>query len=208
MNNQSMLPTARKDNLIVKELQDELLIYDTTENKAFCLNKTAWMIMDQCDGQTTMAEAAKRIGKKLKTDVDEQVFWMALTQLKRNGLLDKSTPIPEIPKVSRRDLVGSTMTLGIALPAIFALGVAPPIVSGQCVETGSSCIGAGTQGNCCGGVCGNFPGSFCCSSPGGVNTPPGSVFGCGLTPGGSCQPCASSCCSGIVEGTNPNCTCA
>ena len=37
MSNQ--LPLARKDKLVVRELADEVLVYDLTRNKAFCLNR-------------------------------------------------------------------------------------------------------------------------------------------------------------------------
>lgn len=154
----NILPTARKSNLVVQDADKELLIYDVDRHKAFCLNETLRLILEQCDGKTTFEQASANIKKVLRTDLDNQIFWMALGQLKRNHLLDELEPIPEIPKVSRRDLVMSTMALGISLPAVFALGVSPPqglISTGQCITNLDNCPPANpefSQGVCCPGL--------------------------------------------------------
>lgn len=151
MKKENLLPKACRENLVVQDADKELLIYDMDRQKAFCLNHASKLILEQCDGKTTFEQAAANIGKKLKTQVDDQIFWMALGQLKRNGLLDESAPMPNIPKVSRRDLVMSSMALGISLPAVFALSVAPPTGSlGQCSTAGQVCMGdGGAPGTCC-----------------------------------------------------------
>jgi len=46
MNNHhpAQLPLARKDQLIVKEVDDEVLVYDLKTDQAHCLNKTAALV--------------------------------------------------------------------------------------------------------------------------------------------------------------------
>ena len=51
-NNQ--VPKARQEQLIVKELPDELLIYDLKRDKAHCLNETAALVWKNCDGHKTV----------------------------------------------------------------------------------------------------------------------------------------------------------
>ena len=46
-------PTARKSGLVVQEMPDELLVYDTENNKAHCLNTTAAFVWKSCDGKKT-----------------------------------------------------------------------------------------------------------------------------------------------------------
>jgi hypothetical protein len=52
---------------------DEVLIYDLKQHKAHCLNKTAALVWNHCDGETSVSEmatllqkeAAPRLAKKL-----------------------------------------------------------------------------------------------------------------------------------------------
>ena len=53
-------PVRRSDGMIVKELADEVLVYDSTASKAFCLNKTSAIVWNACDGHTSVAEIATR----------------------------------------------------------------------------------------------------------------------------------------------------
>jgi hypothetical protein len=34
-------PKNRKNDIVIQELKDEILIYDLTTNKAYCLNETS-----------------------------------------------------------------------------------------------------------------------------------------------------------------------
>ena len=37
---------AKKDNIVVQKLDDETLVYDRKENKAFCLNETSALVWE------------------------------------------------------------------------------------------------------------------------------------------------------------------
>ena len=52
------LPRARQASLIIKEVDDETLIYDLETDKAHCLNSTASRVWKSCDGRTSVAEIA------------------------------------------------------------------------------------------------------------------------------------------------------
>lgn len=219
MTDPSILPKARKANLVVQTLEKELLIYDLDENKAYCLNETARLIYDQCDGKTTMAQAAKRVGKKLKSPVDDQIFQMALYQLKTNNLLDADASVENIQKVSRRRLVQTGLALGVALPAIGALVVpAGSVLVGTCRGPQQSCTG--TQ-DCCDNTFIPCNGGICCAALGtscvpgacceGLNC--GNIFSNSDSAAVCCFPdnvlCEgpSACCSGFCDFSIENGTC-
>lgn len=52
------LPKARQSQLIVKDLPDEVLVYDLDRDKAHCLNHTAGMVWKNCDGKSNVTEIA------------------------------------------------------------------------------------------------------------------------------------------------------
>jgi hypothetical protein len=164
--NQNFLPVARKENLVVQELSEELLVYDLRRNKALCLNQTAKLILEQCDGKTTFREAAEHIKGKTKAEISDEIFWVALEQLKKNNLLNESQMLAEIPKVSRRDLMRSGLALSLALPLITSL-VAPSAVqaqSGACTPAGDICsVDLNGMDNCCPQLsCTMQVSGFCC----------------------------------------------
>src|SRR4030095_5689768 len=99
------LPQARRDQLVVRELPDEVLIYDLVRDKAHCLNQSAAAIWRLCDGQTTPAQIAKKLEKELGTP-DERVIWLALEELGKQHLLDERVRWPAaLPPLSRREAI-------------------------------------------------------------------------------------------------------
>lgn len=161
MSETKVLPNARKTNIVVQHLEKDLLIYDIDAGKAFCLNETARLIFEHCDGKNTLPQAAKKIGKKLKSPVDEQVFQMALYQLQRSNLLDNDSSATAVPRVSRRDLMRSGLALSVALPMVSTLVVpssAHAQSAGGCVNPQGTCT---ASQSCCSMVC---SGTMCCVS--------------------------------------------
>ena len=69
MKNAAQLPRARTDNLVIRELDDETLVYDTARDEAHCLNRTAALVWKLCDGQTTAMQAAR----SLRNEVDGSI---------------------------------------------------------------------------------------------------------------------------------------
>ena len=58
-------PTARRDRLIVRELENETLVYDQANDEAHCLNQTAALVWKHCDGRTTVDEIVTSLGAEL-----------------------------------------------------------------------------------------------------------------------------------------------
>src|SRR4051794_40480071 len=55
-------PLARKSELVVEELGDELLVYDLTRNEAHSLGALAARVWRACDGETTPDEMSTKLG--------------------------------------------------------------------------------------------------------------------------------------------------
>src|SRR5260221_6727268 len=98
-----LAPKARKNKLIVKELSNEVLIYDENNHQAHCLNETAALVWKFCDGRTSIPKMTRRLEKELSVAVAEQTVWLALKRLEASRLLHvPATPQGLIPHTSRR----------------------------------------------------------------------------------------------------------
>ena len=50
------VPLSRRENLVVQEMDNELMIYDLTDNKAFCLNETSAIVWQLCNGKNSITK--------------------------------------------------------------------------------------------------------------------------------------------------------
>jgi len=149
-----LLPLARTDALVIKELEDEVLVYDLQRHKAHCLNPTAASVWKRCDGKFAVTEMAHLLEKELKTPVKDEIVWLALQQLDKFHLLQQRGTVSSGGLgLSRRDLVRRIGISAALLPAIISI-TAPPAAQAQtCVADGKDCL---TDGQCCSGRCRSF----------------------------------------------------
>lgn len=158
-----MLPTARKDDLVVQEMGDEVLVYDLRTDKAICLNRTSALVWRSCDGSRTAAEIAAGLERELGQPVTEELVWFALDQLSGEKLLAEGESVAEtFGGLSRREIIKRIgLTTAVALPLISSL-VAPPVAYAQScnpamdmLPTGCPCTNPSNclNGNCVGGMC-------------------------------------------------------
>lgn len=149
------LPRKREQRLVIDELPDEVLVYDLDRHKAHCLNQTAALVWQQCDGKSTTAQIAQRLAKKLQAPFGEDLVWLALRQLEKLHLLEQPISLPsQFAGITRREMV---RTLGIAaavaVPLVTSIVSPTPAQASTCVGSGAVC-GGGI--NCCfGHVCSN-----------------------------------------------------
>ena len=151
-----MKPQVRKDGLVVKELPDEMLVYDLERHRAHCLNQTAALVWKHCDGQTNAKEIAALLQKELKAPpgkLDERFVWLALDRLGKAHLLEERLGRPpEAARFARRELVrklGLVGGLTVLLPLVTSIVAPTPAeAAATCV---SSCTGQspGTPCTCC-----------------------------------------------------------
>ena len=139
------LPLARKSSLIIKEVDDETLVYDLESDKAHCLNSTAARVWNSCDGNTSVSDIAAQLSSPADAPVDENVVWLALDQLEKFKLLDNAPAKPAtIAGLTRRQMVARLGIAAAALPAI--VSIVSPHASAQVSQN-------------------PIPPGFCCVSP-------------------------------------------
>jgi hypothetical protein len=118
------LPLARRQDLIVKELQDEVMVYDSKRNKAFCLNQTSAAVWQHCDGNTTIPQITQAL-RGIDSSMNDSVVWFALQQLESDGLLEQSVTAPsEVAGLTRKEVI-KKFGLAAALVPLVAVLVAP-----------------------------------------------------------------------------------
>jgi hypothetical protein len=148
-----MRPHARHDGLVVQHLADETLVYDLERHHAYCLNRTATLVWQCCDGRTTLTEIATRLEEAERTSIHEQVIWLALEQLTRARLLREPMPWPvEERRYSRREMMRKvTLVAGITvlLPIVSSIVAPATAQTTTCVKKQdcTDCIGVGLP--CC-----------------------------------------------------------
>ena len=144
-------PKARKDKLIVKELNGEVLVYDENNHKAHCLNETAALVWKFCDGRTSIPKLTRLLEKEMNVAMPEQTVWLALRQLEGSRLLDVPVSAQaRIPQTSRRAVMRTIGIAAVALPLITTITNPTAAAAATCVPLGQPCVGAGL-GNCCPG---------------------------------------------------------
>ncbi len=127
-------PKARKESLVVQELDNEILIFDLESNKAVCLNETSALIWQACDGNNDVSEISKLVGKQLNSSVNDDFVWLAIDQLKKENLIENKDEVTvDFEGMSRREVIRKVgLASVIALPVVTGL-VAPPAVAASSV---------------------------------------------------------------------------
>ena len=85
------VPRARQEQLIVKELPDELLMLRSQSDKAHCLNETAALVWKNCDGHKTVDQLRELMEENAGSPVSEEMVWLALDQLETFRLLERNS---------------------------------------------------------------------------------------------------------------------
>lgn len=182
------IPESRREDVVIQELKDELLIYDLKINKVFCLNETSAMVWQLCDGKRSISEISREMSRRLKAVVSEDFVLLALDGLEKDKLLASGggeTRIDFFGGLSRRQMIKKVgLASMIALPVISSL-VAPTAAHAQ-----SGVVGLGA--NCTSATCAS---GLSCTNQFGATV-------CRASPGGTCslaRPdlCTSGCCTSI-----------
>ena len=119
------VPCARKADLLTKEIPEELLIYDVERHQSLCLNASAALIWNHCDGRKSVSDLSRLLEAKLGLESCEDIVWHGLSQLERFHLLEgRIDPPRKVTSISRRLLVRKLGTAAVmAIPVVFALNV-------------------------------------------------------------------------------------
>jgi len=157
--NQTFAPLARKERLVVEQMADEVLVYDLTAHKAHCLNLTAAVVWQNCNGKNDISQIARIASRDLQANVSEEVVLLALNQLEKFKLLEKKKESHfSIPNISRREVMKRVgIVSAIALPVVASIIVPTAMANASC-----ALVPCGVGGSC------NAPCN--CDVPGGPGT--------------------------------------
>jgi len=151
---EQLLPLARRERLLIEKLSDEVLVYDLDRKKAHCLNQTAALIWNHCDGQTSLEEMAVVLQEQSEVKVDHDVVWYGLDQLRRARLVEESVAMPNgATKVSRRELI-RRLGLAVAVPTVASILAPKASAALSCVvpcAVPANCVAPCTI--CTAGIC-------------------------------------------------------
>jgi hypothetical protein len=118
----SYRPLARADGLLIEQVDDELLIFDSERDQAHVLNPAAAKIWQLCDGNRDLAELEEASG------LSDDVVRLALSQLEEHRLLAG----PAAPGLSRRTVLRGGVVagaVGLGLPTIRSIVVPTPAMA-------------------------------------------------------------------------------
>jgi hypothetical protein len=127
-----MKPQTRRSGLLLRELPDELLVYDQERHTAHCLNRTAALVFRHADGTRTLDELQALPG------ADAGVVRLALEQLGEAGLLEAPAAAAGAAAsegMSRREVA---RRMGIA--AAILLPAVATIVAPTPAEAAATCV--------------------------------------------------------------------
>jgi len=152
------VPEARTEGLVVQQLAEEVLVYDQDRHKAHCLNHTAALVWEQCDGQSSVKEIAQKLSEEMEAEVEAEVVWLAVEQLSKTHLL-KEGVARTAGGVSRREVMRRIgIGAAVALPIVTSIVAPKASEAANCRPSGASC---GNSAQCCSGLCNGAPGGTC-----------------------------------------------
>jgi hypothetical protein len=143
----SQLPLARTEKLIVKEIDDEVLVYDLVSDKAHCLNHTAALVWKNCDGKKSVSQIAALLTDEVGKPVDDRIVWLGLEDLEKFDLLE-TAPIKTVAfgGMNRRQMIRAASVAAIALPVVVSIIAPTPAMAASPCGTGDPCT---TPADCC-----------------------------------------------------------
>lgn len=152
------LPKARQDNLIVRQVADEVLIYDQETHEARCLNRTAAIVWKYCDGHTPVEEIGRRVATEMTGDeqpIDQRLVWFALEQFERDRLLEGKLEAPAgllaTTGLNRRKALRALgLTAMIALPLVTSMIAPTAAEAATCRAPTQPCT---SPAQCCSSIC-------------------------------------------------------
>ena len=146
----AQLPRARKSGLVVKALQEEVLVYDLDRDRAICLNHTAALVWQHCDGKTKPEKIARILEEEFQLTSSDDIVSLALERLEESHLLDGKIPA-HISGVSRRELI-HRLGIAAAVPLVTLILVPSASAQGSCKPLE---IGCESSDECCSQCCAN-----------------------------------------------------
>ena len=135
-------PLARNKGLVVREVHDELVVYDLERHQASCLNRVAALVWRRADGRTSVTEIARDLRAQTHAPLDESAVWLALARLSEARLIEGELPGAGDGVLSRREWIRTLTRAGVSaalLPAVASI-VAPTPAEAASVIQPNECM--------------------------------------------------------------------
>ena len=134
-------PRARKEGLLIERLPDEVLVYDLDRKKAHCLNGSAALIWNHCDGKTSVEGISRILQQQAQGEASRDLVWLGLDRLYEARLIETRMVRPGVKgRLSRRELV-KKIGLAVSIPLVASI-LAPA------ASAGLSCVGRPCAAGC------------------------------------------------------------
>jgi hypothetical protein len=147
-----MVPATRSEGLLVEQVGQEVVIYDTASKEAHCLKGLAAVVFSHADAHPSVADLARTAAAELGEPVTEAQIADAVAQLSQRGLME--TPLLVRDGLSRRELVRRSAFVGtaaFATPLITSIVAPTAAMAASGVPTG--CTGCGQNKDCASNHC-------------------------------------------------------
>lgn len=120
-------PLARKTNVYVEHLLNEVIVYDKTNHQAHSLNSTVFEVWKNADGTKTVDDLAGILSEKFRLPSSGDLVVLALEDLKRANLVEDDSKLASAELPSRREIGRKLAIAGVSaslLPFVASI-VAP-----------------------------------------------------------------------------------
>jgi Coenzyme PQQ synthesis protein D (PqqD) len=116
---------ARRDQLLVEEVNDELVVFDLERRTVHLLNPVAAFVWRRCDGRTSVAQLASLLHAELGLPANDELILLALDELEKNHLLEEQgAASATTDSLSRRQMIrrlAAATGIGLMLPLVESL---------------------------------------------------------------------------------------
>ena len=143
----AMYPQARREGVLLQEIDGEIIAYNTANEQIYLLNPTTALVFEHLDGATNPEALTSVMVERLGLPADTGLVALALQELRQAGLLEEAAAQPQQTVVTRREVMKRLSLTGAMLalmPVVQSVVVPTPAmaqsVGGQtCVEQGGTC---------------------------------------------------------------------
>ncbi|MFN0123398.1 MAG: PqqD family peptide modification chaperone [Blastocatellia bacterium] len=150
MKSESLMPLARRHDLLIQRLPEETLVYDLVTHQAHCLNRTAALVWGNCDGKTTLGEMAMLLARETGGNPDTAQVRHALADLAAARLVETGGA-GTINSISRRAaLKGLGKAAAAGIPLVSTILVPEAAQAASNLPNGSPCT---ASAQCASGCC-------------------------------------------------------
>ena len=147
-------PRARFEELVTKQLESgETVVYDRTRDRVHCVNRTAALVWQHCDGTRSVADLAHILHDEVGLPEDEAIVDLALAELRKAKLLEAEPEGVFTAPLTRRQAVQRLSygaVIGALLPVVASIVAPRSAAAASCLPNGARC----TSGfDCCSETC-------------------------------------------------------